>query len=213
MSRTLHLFALVGALGSLVACTNKEASSDDSGGDSGFQFHPLVPEEYRYRWDVDGCGDGGAGEAIYKLATAETDAEGNFTGTELWYHFYGGDWSDDCVDTLSYTGTPLSNADINDLDAGEAEEGYYTVRTVAQQNCSEYYGDDTEIMFVFDTLTPSGNLNYENAMLVFRWIEGRNGWRSDLDYARGVFNPTTEALAPPATYTWEGEDCDDGSWP
>jgi len=195
----------------LLGCGGKDDGSNDSTPeDTGPTTHPLLPEGYEYRWDIDGCGDSNSGTANYVLGEATTDADGNITITERSYYFYGREWSEDCMDVLTYTGTAMSGAQINDFNASEAEEGYNIIRSITENNCSLSYEEDREYWYIFDTLTPSGNLNYENAMLVFRYYEGRRGMVSDTNFARGVFNPeSTDTLGPPATYTWEGEDCDD----
>ncbi|MCB9793129.1 MAG: hypothetical protein H6741_10420 [Alphaproteobacteria bacterium] len=197
-----------------IGCGGKDSSGDDTApGDTQPSSHPLVPPGYEYRWDIDGCGDSGTAAMNYKLGEASTDADGNITITERSFTFYGGDWSNDCMDVLSFTGTSMSGAEINDFGASEAEEGYQVIRSIAENNCGGNYTEDLEAWFIFDTLSPSGNLNVDNAMLVFYYYEGRRGITSDLDYARGVFNPEdTSELGPPATYTWEYQNCQDGSW-
>ena len=190
---------------------NKSPESDSpQADDSAPGVHPNVPEGYEDKWDVtaESC-EKHSDSKIYFLAEASTDAEGNFTATETWYMFHGGDWDDDDIDVVSYAGAPLTRAELNSLDATEAEEGYATIRSVEQRESNTNWTDDVERLLVFDNLTPSGNLNWENAMLVFLYkpSEQSGGYKADVNYARGEFHPDTDVLAPPAHYTWEGEDC------
>jgi hypothetical protein len=194
------------------ACTGSGANKGPGSGDSLDSdpgVHPNVPEGYEDKWDVtsETC-EKTSDSKIYYLGEASSDSEGNFTATETWYLFHGGDWEDDDVDVLKYEGTAMTRSDLNSLEATEAEEGYQTVRTVEQWDSNTNWSDDADRLLVFDTLTPSGNLNWENAMLVFMYKPSdTGGWRSDVNYARGVFSPDGDVLGPPAHYTWEGDDC------
>ena len=61
---------------------------------------------------------------------------------------------------------------------------------------------------LFDTITPSGNINENNKMLVFNYTEiASNYYSQDFDYARGHAFPDGEEPGPPATYDWLGDLC------
>jgi hypothetical protein len=200
----------------LVACSgggpNKTDDSVAGSGDSEPATDPNVPEGYEDKWDTSGGGCEGSrwgNTSAYLLAEGSSDAEGNFTATETWYTFNGGDWEDDTVDIYSYEGVAMTRSELNALDASEAEEGYVVEKTAIQDE-SGSWGAEGERGLVFDTLTPSGNLNWENAMLVFMYSPGwgdSEEWRANTDYARGVFLPDGEVLGPPAHYTWAGHNC------
>lgn len=208
-----------------VACKDGGPADDSASDSEGSEFHPNVPPGYEYKWDTDGCGDDGTDTQIYTLAEGSSDADGNFTMTETWYWFFGGDWEDDCIDVIQYSGDRVSPAVLEQLSASEAEEGYEALMTKAEDGCPMMnylylwdhrdkedfeYGDTLEqdTFIVFDNLSPSGNLNVDNAMLVFMYYDTGGGrYSGDTDYARGVFLPDTEVLAPPAHYTWEASMC------
>lgn len=195
----------------LFACSGEGPGKtpDSVARDSDPGVHPNVPEGYEERWDwtSESC-EKKNDSKIYYLGEATTDAEGNFQATERWYMFHGGEWEDDDIDVLSYSGTAMTRGQIDSLGASEAEEGYATIRTVEEWNSNTNWTEDAERLLVFDNLTPSGNLNWENAMLVFLYRPSDSGgYKSDVNYARGGFYPDGEVLGPPASYTWEGEDC------
>ncbi len=208
---------------------NKDTTQDTA--DSGPGGHPLIPAEYADKWDPDGCkdDDGDYHTAAHILGEGSTDADGNLTLTETWYWIYpDAGYDDDCVDELSYSGTPVTASTLTQLNASEAEEGYYGTVKSGPEGCPAVnylstwdhpdgkkfeYGEkwEAEFIVVFDTLTPSGNLNWENAMLVFMYIlDGNTVVSGSTDYARGVFEPDTEALEPPAHYSWETSICFSG---
>ncbi|MCB9795773.1 MAG: hypothetical protein H6741_24015 [Alphaproteobacteria bacterium] len=213
-------------LAATVACGEKDGTQDSTPVDTDPGTHPLVPEGYEFRWDTDGCGETNEDTQVYILGEARTDGSGTVTATERWFWFFGGAWEDDCMDVIDYSGTEVADATLNSLNASEAEEGYDTQMTKSEDGCPQMnylylwdhpdkedfeYGDtlDQRVILIFDTLSPSGNLNYENAMLVFMGYEMQsNTFSMDIDYARGVFTPDSEdVLGPPASYTWEGSMC------
>ncbi|MCB9762389.1 MAG: hypothetical protein H6739_21510 [Alphaproteobacteria bacterium] len=218
---------LAAPLALLAGCTGSDKDADDSAAadDSAIQFHPNVPDGYEYRWDTDGCGEANDQTQVYKLATANSTEAGRLTVTETWYWFFGGDWEDDCIDVIEYTANAVPNSTLEALGAGEAEEGYQGMMTKVDEGCPQMnylylwdhpdkddfeYGDplEQEVIVIFDNLSPSGNLNYENAMLIFMGYNvGNNRYTMSYDYATGVFNPQTEILGPPADYTWEASIC------
>lgn len=211
----------------VVGCTDPTSKDNTptETGDSAPQYHPNVPDGYEYKWDTDGCGDSGTDTQIYMLAEGSTDASGHLEMQETWYWFFGGDWEDDCIDVIQYSADAVGDSVMDSLQASEAEEGYEGTMTKTEDGCPGMnylylwnhpdkrdwqYGDglDQDIIVIFDTLTPWGVPNQDNAMLVFMYYDlGRTGYRGDADYARGVFLPDTEDLAPPAHYTWEGSMC------
>lgn len=211
----------------LAACTGETTkdTTPTETGDSGPGTHPNVPEGYEYKWDTDGCGDDGTSTQVYMLAEGSTDESGHLELRETWYWFFGGDWEEDCIDVIEYSGDAVAASVMDSLQASEAEEGYDATMTKSEDGCPGMnylylwnhpdkedwdYGDglDQDVIIVFDTLTPWGVPNQDNAMLVFMFYDmGRSSYRGDTDYARGVFLPDTETLAPPAHYTWEGSMC------
>lgn len=211
-----------------LACTPttpKDNTPVDTNTDTGTGIHPNVPPGYEYKWDTDGCGTDNSQTQVYMLAEGSTDENGRIDMTETWYWFFGGDWEDDCIDVIHYGGSAVASSVMDSLQASEAEEGYEARMTKVEDGCPGMnylylwnhpdkedwdYGDglDQDVIVVFDTLSSWGNLNQDNAMLVFMYYYlGRTGYRGDTDYARGVFLPDTEELAPPAHYTWEGSMC------
>lgn len=216
-----------------LACTGDKAdgpsNTNDSGTDSAPQSHPNVPPEYEGLWQVDGCEDGTATVA-YILGEGSTDAEGNLELTETWYWFLDDPgWEDDCIDELSYSGSAVSRSVHTSLDATEAEEGYGGKVKKTEDGCPGMnylatwnhpdekgfdYGDSWTADFIvfFDTLSPSGNLNYENKMLVFMWIgEGNSMTYGNTSYATGTFSPEDESVPePPASYSWSTSICFNG---
>ena len=219
--------ALALTLGLNVACKGGD-SGDDSGAtddSTASEFHPNVPEGYEYKWDTDGCGEDGDNTQVYRLAEGSSTAEGTLQMTERWYWFFGGDWEDDCIDTIVYEGDRISAGTLNQLGLSENEEGYDTMMTKSEDGCPSVnylylwdhpdakkveYGDPLEqaTLVVFDTLSPSGNLNVDNAMIVNLAYEVRSSSYSlASNYGRGVFMPDTDVNEPPAHYTWESDDC------
>lgn len=168
--------------------------------------HPNVPPGYEFKWDynAENCG----GTQYYFLGSGTSDGEGNFVGQHVVYYFYGGDWEEDDIDTYEMSGTSVTRSWLDANSASECEEGYEVVREGVDMQ-SGWGGEATEMYYAFDTLSPSGNLNYENAMLVFRYTYDRDGdLRGDFDYARGVYTPDSDdSVEPPASYTWEGDGC------
>ncbi|MCB9746527.1 MAG: hypothetical protein H6740_28385 [Alphaproteobacteria bacterium] len=211
LRRALPLCAL-----GLLACGEKDGSTDSTPADSDPGTHPLVPDGYEFRWDTDGCGDTNEDTQVYILGEATTTGNGTVTASERWFWFFGGAWEDDCMDGISYSGSAVSQGTLNSLDASQAEEGYDAQMTKSEDGCPQMnylylwdhpdkedfeYGDtlDQRVILIFDTLSPSGNLNYENAMLVFMGYEMQsNTFSMDIDYARGVFTPRLRGRARPA---------------
>lgn len=216
----------------LLGCSKGDAVDTSPVEDTGPGVHPNVPEGYELFWDTDGCGASGNETQAYVLGEGSISEDGEtLTMTETWYWFFGGDRSDDCIDTFEFTsGTKLTSAQLANFNASEAEAGYYGVYTKTENNCPGMnyyatwshpgedgfeYGDDisAEMILIFDYANPNGNLNYENKMLVFAYIgeDGSFTW-GDTNYdSAGVFTPTgDDAAGPPATVTWEPSFCFDG---
>lgn len=209
----------------------KKNNNNDTADSGVTGAHPHIPPEYADKWDPEGCKDedGQYHTVAYILGEGSTTADGKLTLTETWYWvFDDAGYDDDCVDTLLYEGDAVTTSVLTSLNASEAEEGYWGTLSSDGEGCpavnylgiwehpdeKKYeYGDkwETDFIVVFDTLTPSGNLNWENAMLVFMYIlDGNDVLSGSTDYARGVFEPDTEELGPPAHYTWETSICFSG---
>jgi len=216
---------------SLLACGEKDHSGDPKDTSVEDECHPNLPYESAcLTWQFDGCNEG-ADTWVARIADGSTDADGDFTLTETWYWFFGEGWDDDCIDVIEYKNpSPLTQASLNSLNAGEAEIGYGATMTKKEDGCPQLnylylwdhpdkedfeYGDELEqdVVFIFDVLTPSGNLNWENRMLVFVGynISG-NSYAMNTSYATGTYGPEDESnpLAPPASFTWESTACLDG---
>jgi hypothetical protein len=203
--------------------TDEDSSPPDSpADDTGPNEHPNVPPEYRDMWDTEGCTDseGELHSVAYIVAAGSTDATGELSLTERWYWFYKADgWDGDCIDVLTHKGPALPEMPDG---ASESEEAYLVETTKGSGGCDTNYlevwdhpeasswseGEDWQSVFVFDTLTPSGELNWESMMLVFFGL-AQDGQLLELEmnYARGEFSPDTEVLAPPAHYTWVTSFC------
>ncbi len=202
----------------LFACTSGGADKDSDSGVANDtapedDCHPMYREyglddSYCYLWKHN-C-ENSRDDQAYILGEATTDASGNFTATETWFWLTDDDGpdDDDGWDVLEFTGTALTRAQLDALEATQSEEGYDTIRNVLTKQTDIPYQSDENILYAFDTLTPNGTLNFENSMLVYRYKERSSGWKSDVDYARGKFYPDSEDdLGPPATYMWEGSRC------
>mgnify|MGYP006928162721 CR=1 FL=1 len=214
----------------LLACGEKDDTGPGVDTAVESECHPNLPyPEACYTWQFDGCNDGND-TWVAKVADGRTDADGNFTMTETWYWFKGEGWEDDCIDVFEYkNASPLTAASLQALNASEAEEGFKATMTKVTDGCpgnnylylwdhpdkDEFeYGDgvEQEVVLIFDTLS-SGNLNFENRMLVFvGYNVGGNSYTMRTDYATGTYSPEDESnpLDPPAGYAWETSSCLDG---
>jgi hypothetical protein len=217
--------ALIALAVTLAACSGGNADTatpDTDGGDtSADEGHPLVPEKYKLYWNVDGCTttDDKPGTQAYVLAEdVRADASGRFTATERWYHFRGtGNYADDCVDEWEIEGSFVS-FDYGQLSCSQCEEAYQVTRTLTNATCGiTYYSifgleDEPRVevydaIALFDTLTPSGNPNVDNAMLVIWGSEVKDrSYMMDIDYARGHAFPD-DAPGYPSSYDWLGDKC------
>jgi len=199
---------------------DSEGDTDDTSGEA--EHHPLVPEKYRYLWNTGGCEttDGKSGVQVYILVDegdGSADASGSLTATERWYWFYGGEWDEDCVDTFQLTGE-FKVFDYTMLGCSECEEAYEVTRRLTEASCGlTYYHifaleerpdeEAYQAMVLFDTLTPSGNPNVDNKMLVMNGSRTEGGaYAMDYDYARGHAFPDDEPGYPSA-YDWVGDKC------
>ena len=63
---------LVLALATSIGCSKGDDDTEtdtDSDTDTAPDYHPLVPEEYRYLWNTEGCEtDKGMGATVYRYA-------------------------------------------------------------------------------------------------------------------------------------------------
>lgn len=215
----------------LLACGDKDGTPDTTDTAVEEECHPNLPyDEACYTWQFDGCGEDGDDTWLARVGDGATDANGDFTLIETWYWFQGeGDWDEDCIDVIEYKNArPLTQANLDSLNAGEAEIGFRATMTKKEDGCPGHnylylwdhpdkedfeYGDELkqEVVLIFDTLS-SGNLNWENRMLVFVGYEVGGGYSMNTSYASGTFGPEDESnpLEPPATYTWEANVCLDG---
>lgn len=175
--------------------------------------NPRVPEDLWDSWQYEvesACDEGDT--IVFVYGEGASDADGNFTATETWYWFDDTplEYDDDAVDILTFVGTPMSVSDINSFVGSEPEEGYDTIRNAEQNESGANYGDDTDVRYIFDTLTPNGTLNFENRMLVWRAMETSKGWdvKEHGVTGKSFFFPESDVLlAPPATYVWEARRC------
>ncbi len=211
-----------------VSCSKDEAVDTSPPPDSDPGVHPNVPDGYELYWSTDGCGDDEDQTQVYILASGSISEDGEtLTATEKWYWFFGGDWSKDCIDTFEFSGSRLSNSQLNDLDASQAEAGYYGSYTKTENNCPGMnyyatwshsgedgfdYGDEisANMVLVFDYLTPNGALNWENKTLVYAYVGDSSGltWGDTSYDPAGVFTPTgDDPVGPPADVTWEPSFC------
>ena len=189
--------------------------------------HPLVPDEFQWLWDTDGCTtyEGGEGINVYWHAQGEADKDGNLTMTEDWYWFMGaGDWSLDCVDTFDIVGE-YDAFDYDMLGCGACEQGYLLTRTLVKSNCNltSYYtmfGQDDQpkeevyvAIEMLDTLTAGGIANQYNVMDISHADayppDQLTSWIVALNWARGHYFPDDkdDPRGYPATYDWVGEVC------
>lgn len=185
-------------------------------------YHPLVPEEYRYLWNTEGCEtDNGMGASVYRYATDARSDGDKFTVSEQWFWFFPEDgWDADCVDTFEMTGN-LANFDYSQLGCSGCEEAYLVTRTFKESNCGINYStlfgyeepeDITtfEAVLMFDSFTPNNTPNEDNKMLVIGGtkVQG-NAYSMDIDYARGhAYGDADDYYPPgPASYDWVGNTC------
>lgn len=189
--------------------------------------HPLVPAGYEYLWQTDGCttDKGKPGDQVYILAEGTVDASGAMVVQEHWYWFWnGGDWEDDCVDTIEITAS-LTGRDLGASGCSVCDEGYEGSRRVVEDNCGLNYKyrfvdarkpDDKmtyPVFILFDSITPSGTPNVDNAMFVFTHNADNDG---DFDFGSVQEEYATGHVYPddpdanygyPGTYDWLGDRC------
>jgi len=238
MVRTTTLLALC-SLATMAGCSGSKSSDTASATSTGVtdtaadtntdtqtganEPHPLVPEEFQWLWDTDGCTtlDGQDGVNVYWYAQGSADENGVLTMTEDWFWFLGkGDVNQDCVDTFSITGV-YDAFDYAALGCGACEEGYAVTRTLTKSNCNLSYHTSFgveeepkeqvyEAIEMFDTLTAAGNANWENVMDVSHadpYPPGQNkSYIVAFNWSRGHAFPTGDP-GYPAAYDWVGEAC------
>jgi hypothetical protein len=205
-----------------IGCT--KATDDSSPTDSVDEVHPNIPEGYELQMNNgEGCGDNGTQTAAYVIGQGSTTVKSNgdidFQGTETWYWFHGGDWSQDCVDHWEYEGYDVPK---NAHGIEVADEGYYgNYRKVEPNGCEGQnylyiwdhpdkddfeYGELPTVQFLaaFDTVTPSGNPNMDNRFVFFHHVGKDSTFRYvDANYdTAAIITPETDVHGPPATYTW-----------
>lgn len=203
----------------LAGCGGKEGGGD-TGGATEDTGNPIVPDGYEYLWDLDAesC-DGDA--IVYFLFDGEIDDSGGFTGAHSYYWFFKGEgWDGDCVDTFRVEGDEGSHAWADDACSG-CERLFDTTWDLADEDrgCSgfDYEGfweqedveaDRFDVAVLFDALSPSGNPNTDNQMLVLVSYEDADGQRwVNQGYARGQYLPTVaDDYEGGATVNWASED-------
>lgn len=219
----------IAAVGLAVACSNGKSPVDSSAGDTSASTdtaeggHPLVPDEYDYLWDTDGCTteSGEDGVNVYWLAEGSADEDGHMVMTERWFWFLGrGDVEEDCVDTFDVTGT-FTVFDYEDFSCEPCEEAYELERVLSESSCGIGYGDifgtyenpATEpyrSIELFDTLTPTGSPNWDDVMDVMHAQpeppDQDVSWLVSLNWARGHAYPEGDP-GYPSDYDWVGEAC------
>jgi len=204
----------------LVACGGK-TSTDDTGTPTTEDHNPIVPAEYEYLWDTDVSSCDGADAIVYYLFAGETDGAGTLTGTEGWYWFFATEgWDGDCVDTFTVEGSTASHS--WDEDACYGCEAFYDSRwDLPDENrgCTDtdyetfweqedVDKDRFDVEVGIDALTPSGNPNTDNKMIVATIFQGSDNTRwVNAGYARGHYLPVTEGdYEGPATLDWVAQE-------
>lgn len=227
MTRALWIAVALG----LAGCgkdTDTQDTSDTE--DTELDYHPLVPEKYRYLWNTGPCDadpqtDGmQEGVQVYYLmeeGEGGADTDGRFTGTERWYWFFGNnDLDEDFVDTFEIEGK-YELFDYGMLDCDGCDVAYSITRSMVEQNGNyTYYSifglderPDEEVynaMVLFDTHTPTGIQNVDHKMLVVHGAEvGTNTYVMDPVWAIGHAFPEAEDQenAYPSAYDWLGDAC------
>lgn len=206
----------------LAACSPKEGGDDTGGGGDTDAGNPIVPEAYEYVWDIDASDCEGEGDAVvYWLFEGAIDDAGVLTGTEGWYWFFGQpDWAGDCVDTFTVEGEQDTFSwseevcygcerafdarwGLDDADRGCGGHDYETFWELEDEDADRYNVD-----VLFDALSPSGNPNADNQMLVVASYVGSDGSRwYNPSYGRGTYTPVTEGdYEGAATIGWVAGD-------
>jgi hypothetical protein len=223
MRNVMVWLTTVTALAACNGSTDTDTDIDtDTDTDTAPDYHPLVPEEYRYLWNTEGCEtDDGPGASVYRYAVDGVSDGENFSITEQWFWFFPETgWDADCVDTFEMSGN-LARFDLGLLGCSACEEAYEVKRVLTTSNCNIMYSslfnfdDPVELtefdsVLLFDSFTPNGNPNEENKMLVIGATQTDSGAYSvDVNYARGHALGEEEGYFPPAaaTYDWVGDAC------
>jgi hypothetical protein len=213
------------ALGMGLGCTKSTDDSDidtDTDTDTAPDYHPLVPEEYRYLWNTEGCEtNNGPGASVYRYSKDAVSDGSAFSATEQWFWFFSEEgWANDCVDTFTLTGS-WANFDYGQLGCTGCEEAYEVTRVLSDSNCNMGYStmfgyeepediSSFEAILMFDSFTPNETPNEDNKMLVISaaLVPGV-GYFRDVDYARGhAFGQEDDYFPPgPASYDWVGDAC------
>ena len=210
----------IALLGLLVACGSSDGNTDttetaeDTG--NGCSDHPNIPDGYECFWLDDGCMSGTApANQIYYLFEGEIDDSGNFSGTETFYWFYPIEGrEDDCIDKLAVTGR-ASGTDPAELGCVGCELVYDLERTELEKTCFTTYnlffpeqdGNVFRQKLLLDYLTPNGEpQENDNVLVMARTKDNRGNWSTD-EYARGTVFPQTDKHAPPMGISWIGDVC------
>jgi hypothetical protein len=225
----MRALALIPLLVLSVSCTKDEVVDTSPPEDTDPGIHPNVPEGYELFWNTEGCGDDGDQTQVYIIAEGSISEDGqSMTGTEKWYWFFGGDRSEDCIDTFEFNGSQrLTSSQLEQFSASQAEAGFAGTYKKTENNCPGMnyyatwghngedgfeYGDEisANMALIFDYLTPNGALNWENKALVYAYVGDSTAWTwGDTSYdPAGVFTPTgDDPVGPPADITWEPSFC------
>lgn len=192
----------------LPACGEKKDKDTGPVDDTGWETHPFVPEEYVWIWDTDGCEvDGDPGASVYHLATGSSTGTGSLQVTETWYWFFGNEgYEGDCYDSFTFEADPSDIQFSDDYEpCSECEleySGKYTNDESSEYACNISYSSffdspeglygDYELTLWFDPLTPAGNPNEDNKMLVIAGWWDDNSIGLDMNYALGHAFPEND---------------------
>lgn len=204
----------------LAACSGGKADAPADSQDTAVDYgdNPIVPDDYRYLWDVDASGCADDEDAIvYHRFTGEVTATGRLQGQESWYWFFKtAGWDGDCVDTFdvsadrsdtNWSDDPCSGCDLEfsgtwDLpDAGRTCPGYDYEDFFANDDVD---ADHYNVIVMLDPLSPGGNPNQTTlVMAAFQDDDRPSSYSFNQDYARGDFIPAAEGdYEGAATVSW-----------
>lgn len=209
------LVALAGVL--LLGCGDKEAASGDDTGTAD-TANPIAPPDYAPLWDLNAAGcDDDQDAIVYYLFEGQIDDAGDVVGQEGWYWFFKTEgWEGDCVDRFDVAGSADTPSYAEDVCYG-CERAFSTAWDLADENrgCTGHDyetfwdlededQDHYEVEVLLDALTPSGNPNQDNQMLVTTaWEKSARKMIYNPAYARGHYDPVVaDDYEGAATLDW-----------